>query len=175
MKTLALEAARDFICLLRPDRPRAVVVLEPYQGLLPDGPASDPSLCDEVGAADGADQSADVVSSVWKTIEQTYSRAPHFETFRDKLPSYHEFFSFKTVAYLWVALGVVKIIHEFGHGLTAKHFGGEVHEMGMLFLVLTPALYCDVTDSWLLPSKWKRIWISAAGIYVECFLASLAN
>ena len=42
--------------------------------------------------------------------------------------------------------------------------------MGMLFLVLTPALYCDVTDSWLLPSKWKRIWISAAGIYVECFL-----
>ena len=47
--------------------------------------------------------------------------------------------------------------------------------MGMLFLVLTPALYCDVTDSWLLPSKWKRIWISAAGIYVECFLASIAT
>ena len=65
----------------------------------------------------------------------------------------------------------MKIIHEFGHGLTAKHFGGEVHEMGILFLVLTPALYCDVTDSWLLPNKWKRIWISAAGIYVECFLA----
>ncbi len=47
--------------------------------------------------------------------------------------------------------------------------------MGMLFLVLTPALYCDVTDSWLLPNKWKRIWISAAGIYVECFLASIAT
>ncbi|MCA1686689.1 MAG: biotin/lipoyl-binding protein, partial [Planctomycetia bacterium] len=54
-------------------------------------------------------------------------------------------------------------------------FGGEVHEMGMLFLVLTPALYCDVTDSWLLPNKWKRIWISAAGIYVELFLASIAT
>ena len=47
--------------------------------------------------------------------------------------------------------------------------------MGLLFLVLTPALYCDVTDSWLLPNKWKRIWISAAGIYVECFLASIAT
>jgi putative peptide zinc metalloprotease protein len=70
---------------------------------------------------------------------------------------------------------VLKIIHEFGHGLTAKHFGGEVHEMGILFLVLTPALYCDVTDSWLLPNKWRRIWISAAGIYVECFLASIAT
>ena len=69
----------------------------------------------------------------------------------------------------------MKIIHEFGHGLTAKHYGGEVHEMGILFLVLTPALYCDVTDSWLLPNKWRRIWISAAGIYVECFLASIAT
>ena len=75
----------------------------------------------------------------------------------------------------WICLAVIKIIHEFGHGLTAKHFGGEVHEMGILFLVLTPALYCDVTDSWLLPNKWKRIWISAAGIYVECFLASIAT
>ncbi len=78
-------------------------------------------------------------------------------------------------ASFWVCLAVVKIIHEFGHGLTAKHFGGEVHEMGILFLVLTPALYCDVTDSWLLPNKWNRIWISAAGIYVECFLASIAT
>src|SRR5437773_548666 len=42
----------------------------------------------------------------------------HFDTFRSKLPSYHEFFSFQTVVYLWIALGVVKVIHEFGHGLS---------------------------------------------------------
>ena len=47
--------------------------------------------------------------------------------------------------------------------------------MGALLLCLTPALYCDVTDSWLLPNKWHRIWFSAAGIYVECVLASLAT
>src|SRR5213080_3779096 len=46
--------------------------------------------------------------------------ATHFETFRQKLPNYHEFFSFKTVAWLWLALGVVKVIHEFGHGLSCK-------------------------------------------------------
>ncbi len=45
-------------------------------------------------------------------------------------------------------LAVVKMIHEFGHGFTAKPFRGECHEMGVFFLVLTPALYCDVTDSW---------------------------
>src|SRR5581483_4037414 len=42
----------------------------------------------------------------------------HFGTFRDRLPSYQEFFSFKTVVYLWAALGIVKVIHEFGHGLS---------------------------------------------------------
>ncbi|MFO0909643.1 MAG: HlyD family efflux transporter periplasmic adaptor subunit [Isosphaeraceae bacterium] len=96
-------------------------------------------------------------------------------TFTAKLPTFQSFFNWHTIFAFWCSLAIVKIIHEFGHGLTAKHFGGEVHEMGMLFLVLTPALYCDVTDSWLLPSKWKRIWISAAGIWVECFLASLAT
>src|SRR5206468_1425379 len=98
-----------------------------------------------------------------------------WDQFYSKLPEFQSFFNWYTIVYFWCSLAVVKVIHEFGHGLTAKHFGGEVHEMGMLFLVLTPALYCDVTDSWLLPNKWKRIWISAAGIYVECFLASLAT
>ena len=95
--------------------------------------------------------------------------------FYSKLPEFQSFFNWWTIFSFWISLAIVKIIHEFGHGLTAKHFGGEVHEMGMLFLVLTPALYCDVTDSWLLPNKWHRIWISAAGIYVELFLASIAT
>ncbi len=98
-----------------------------------------------------------------------------WSTFSSRLPDFQSFFNWHTIFYFWISLAIIKIIHEFGHGLTAKHFGGEVHEMGMLFLVLTPALYCDVTDSWLLPNKWNRIWISAAGIYVECFLASLAT
>jgi putative peptide zinc metalloprotease protein len=98
-----------------------------------------------------------------------------WDLFYSKLPEFQSFFNWWTIFSFWISLAVVKIIHEFGHGLTAKHYGGEVHEMGMLFLVLTPALYCDVTDSWLLPNKWHRIWISAAGIYVELFLASVAT
>src|SRR5258707_2481987 len=64
--------------------------------------------------------------------------ATHFETFWDKLPSKNEFFSFGTIGYLWVALALVKIIHEFGHGLSCKAFGGQVHQMGLLFLVFSP-------------------------------------
>jgi putative peptide zinc metalloprotease protein len=99
----------------------------------------------------------------------------HFQTFQDRLPSFHEFFSFKTVIYLWVALGLVKVIHEFGHGLSCKAFGGEVHEMGMLFLCLSPCMYCNVSDAWTLPNKWKRIIISGAGIYVELMIAAVAT
>ncbi len=99
----------------------------------------------------------------------------HFEAFRERMPSFQEFFSFKTVVYVWAALGVVKVIHEFGHGLSCKAFGGEVHEMGFLLLCLSPAMYCNVSDAWTLPSKWKRVLISFAGIYVELMIAAAAT
>lgn len=101
--------------------------------------------------------------------------ATHFETFRQKLPSYQVFFSFTTAIYLWIALALVKVIHEFGHGLSCKLYGGEVHEMGFMLLCLSPCLYCNVTDAWTLPNKWKRIVISSAGIYVELIIAALAT
>jgi putative peptide zinc metalloprotease protein len=99
----------------------------------------------------------------------------NWNLFLAKLPAYHEFFTMKTVVYLWVALGVVKVIHEFGHGLSCKTFGGEVHEMGLLFLVFSPCMYCNVSDSWMLPNKWHRIIISSAGIYVELLIAAAAT
>src|SRR5207237_5365510 len=48
-------------------------------------------------------------------------------------------------------------------------------EMGALFLVFSPCMYCNVSDAWTLPSKWKRIIISAAGIYVELIIAAMAT
>ena len=98
----------------------------------------------------------------------------NFAKFLDKLPDYHEFFTFGTVVNLWAALAVVKVIHEFGHGLSCKRFGGEVHEMGGLLLCLSPALYCNVSDAWTLPNKWHRIIISSAGIYVELVIAAIS-
>ncbi len=99
----------------------------------------------------------------------------HFQTFYDKLPAYHEFFAFNTVLYLWLSLGVVKVIHEFGHGLSCKAFGGECHEMGLLLMCFSPALYCNVTDAWTISDKWKRIIISFAGIYVELIIAAIST
>ncbi len=98
-----------------------------------------------------------------------------FDVFRSKLPEFHQFFSPTNALLMAATLGVTKVLHEFGHGLTAKHFGGECHEMGIMFLVLTPCLYCNVSDSWMLPSKWKRAAIGVAGIYVELVIASVCT
>ena len=94
---------------------------------------------------------------------------------RAKLPAFHEFFGMKNWLWLAVTLAITKVIHEFGHGLSCKRFGGECHEMGLMLLVLTPCLYCNVSDSWMLPSKWRRAAIGAAGMYVEIVMASVVH
>ena len=98
-----------------------------------------------------------------------------FDVFHSRLPAFSEFFGPKNWLLLGVTLGVTKIMHEFGHAFLCKHFGGECHELGVMFLVLTPCLYVNVSDSWMLPSKWKRAAIGAGGMYVELLLASIAT
>ncbi|MFO0790438.1 MAG: hemolysin D [Pirellulales bacterium] len=98
-----------------------------------------------------------------------------FEVFHSRLPDFHYFFRAQNWMWLGLTLCVTKILHEFGHGLSCKHFGGECHEIGVMFLVLTPCLYCNVSDSWMLPNRWHRAAIGAAGMYVELVLASICT
>ncbi len=98
-----------------------------------------------------------------------------FDVFRSRLPEFHTFFAAQNWLWLGITLAITKILHEFGHGLSCKHFGGECHEIGIMFLVLTPCLYCNVSDSWMLPNRWQRAAIGAAGMYVELCLASICT
>lgn len=66
----------------------------------------------------------------------------------------------------------IKLLHEFGHGWVAKRYGVDVHETGLMFLVFMPVPYVDITGAAALPSKWQRIFVSAAGIMVETTLAA---
>ncbi|HEV3081208.1 MAG TPA: hypothetical protein VGY66_15620, partial [Gemmataceae bacterium] len=80
----------------------------------------------------------------------------------------------QTLVLAWLTLFIVGTLHEFAHGLTCKHFGGEVHEVGFLMLLLMPCFYCNVSDAWLFREKSKRLWVSLAGGYFELFLWALA-
>ncbi len=68
----------------------------------------------------------------------------------------------------------IKAVHELGHAYMVKRWGGDVHEIGLMFLVFMPVPYVDASDAMRFPSKWQRAMVGAAGILVEGFLAALA-
>lgn len=78
----------------------------------------------------------------------------------------------------WVWVGIVfvvtKAIHEFGHGVLCKRFGGQVPEFGVMLLVLFPSPYVDASACWAFPGKWKRVAVGAGGMIFELAVASVA-
>lgn len=75
---------------------------------------------------------------------------------------------------LFLVYPVIKAIHEFGHGIFTKLWGGAVPQTGLMFLVFAPVPYVDVSSSIAFPSKWKRALVAAAGILSEIWIAALA-
>lgn len=78
------------------------------------------------------------------------------------------------LALIALAYPLVKALHEAGHAYATKVFGGHVHELGVMFLILVPAPYVDATAATAFNSKWQRIVVSGAGIMVEFGLAAVA-
>ncbi|MGN7614622.1 peptidase M50, partial [Magnetococcales bacterium HHB-1] len=76
--------------------------------------------------------------------------------------------------YLYLGLVIVKILHEFGHAALCKRFGGEVHTMGVMLILLSPLPYMDASASWGFRKPWKRAMVGAAGMIVEVLVASIA-
>ncbi|MDP7741500.1 MAG: hypothetical protein QGF67_08675 [Lentisphaeria bacterium] len=76
---------------------------------------------------------------------------------------------------LYIGLVILKAFHEFGHAYVCRHYGGEVHVMGIMLLVFTPIPYMDATSSWAFRKRRHRILVGAAGMIVEIFVAGLAT
>jgi len=82
--------------------------------------------------------------------------------------------SAESIALLLLSYPLVKALHEMGHAYAIKRWGGEVHEIGLMFLVFLPVPYVDASDSLSFQSKWQRAFVAAAGILVELLLAAIA-
>ena len=91
-----------------------------------------------------------------------------------EMPAIAQLATLANLPYLLAAFVVVKFFHELGHGTACRRFGGECHELGVLFVAFVPLLYCDVSDAWLLRERWKRVVVSAAGVLVELVIAGFA-
>jgi putative peptide zinc metalloprotease protein len=75
---------------------------------------------------------------------------------------------------LLVLFPLVKIAHELAHGMACRLRGGEVHELGVMFLVFYPVPYVDASSSNAFASRWDRFITGAAGMALELAIAALA-
>lgn len=76
--------------------------------------------------------------------------------------------------WLFIAFAGLKIAHEFAHGVWCRHFGAPVREIGIMLILGLPLGYVDATASIGLASKWRRIMVSVAGMWMEFFIAAIA-
>jgi len=89
------------------------------------------------------------------------------------------FFDFTQRDFLGVvsfyALGcVVLFIHECGHALACKHYGGQVHDMGFHLIYLTPAFYVDSSEIWVYGDKTQRLLTIVWGAWAEMLVGAFA-
>lgn len=75
---------------------------------------------------------------------------------------------------LWLVFPLIKALHEFGHAAACKRGGGEVHDVGIVLLVLVPVPYVEASASTVFRSKWQRAVVAASGMLVELFIAAIA-
>lgn len=99
-------------------------------------------------------------SEIWRDTVQYY-------TFTDKNAA--------DLAEFWLLFCGLGFFHESAHGLTCKHFGGEVHNMGFMLVYLSPAFFCDVGELYVYGGKWQRIAAIIAGIWIELMFCSVAS
>lgn len=69
---------------------------------------------------------------------------------------------------------VVKLIHELGHALAVRRYGGTVTQVGVMFLVFVPMPYVDASQANAFRSHESRALVTAAGILAEFAIAAFA-
>ncbi len=75
---------------------------------------------------------------------------------------------------LYIGMVIAKLVHEFGHAAACKRFGGEVHKMGVIFLMFAPLPYMDATASWGFRSRFQRLLVGFSGVLSELAVAAVA-
>jgi putative peptide zinc metalloprotease protein len=91
-----------------------------------------------------------------------------------------EFYNFTTksgtdLVEFWFLFGALAFFHETAHGLTCKHYGANVEKMGFTLMYFAPSFFCDSSQAWIYGSKWQRIAVAIAGIWMDLILCALGT
>lgn len=74
----------------------------------------------------------------------------------------------------WLCYPFIKALHELGHALAIRRWGGRVNKVGITLLFLMPIPWVDASAASAFRFRRRRLIVSAAGIMVELFLAAMA-
>ena len=113
---------------------------------------------------------AAVVISLLTMLVALMSLATHWEKFSASVGTVFSSSNWLWMLVTWVML---KIMHEFAHAIVCKRLGGTVKETGIIFILFAPLAYVDVTSSWRFKSRWHRIAVAVAGMYIELLVAAV--
>ena len=91
-----------------------------------------------------------------------------------------EFYNFTTksgkdLIEFWFLFAAMAFFHETAHGLTCKHFGGNVEKMGFTLMYFAPSFFCDASQVWIYGGPWERIAVSIAGIWIDLIICVFAT
>ncbi len=75
----------------------------------------------------------------------------------------------------WFLFGAMAFFHETAHGLTCKHFGGDVEKMGFTLMYFAPSFFCDASQVWIYGGPWERIATAIAGIWLDLIICVFAT
>ena len=89
----------------------------------------------------------------------------HFKTYMN-VPRY--------LLIAWLSYPLIKAVHELGHALAVRRWGGDVRESGITLFMLTPAPYVDASAANGFKQRYQRTMVSAIGIMVELTIAAFA-
>ncbi len=110
---------------------------------------------------------------IWLTVV-TLGLKTLAENWTAALDQYQGVLAPANLPFLYLALILLKTLHELGHAFLCRKYGGEVHTLGVLFMIFTPVPYVDVTSSWGFRSRWQRMVVGFGGMIVELFVAAIA-
>ena len=81
----------------------------------------------------------------------------------------------RDLAEFWILFFAIGFFHESAHGLTAKHYGAEVHNMGFQLIYLAPAFGVEITELWARVGRKERLWAIIAGLWMEMIFCAVST
>lgn len=97
------------------------------------------------------------------------------QNFENYKTTFVYFFDTNSLGLWFFSIIIVKIIHEFSHAITTKHYGCSVPSMGVAIMIFWPVLFTDTTQAWSLKNRKQRILISSAGLISEIYIAAVCS